>query len=175
MDSIDQHTALIIIDLQAGAKFMAKHFFKDSSDKQFETVVKKNQQLLDAFLDYQLPVYLVTINMPLINRWFSDSLLELPADSAYTALQKSGASAFKGTNLAENLRKAAIKQILLSGFTLDNAIIKTLYDAQSNNIETIIISDATIAKNAVKATKILHAHLTIDTSHLLQSLSSDQR
>jgi len=62
-------------------------------------------------------------------------------------LTKSGPSAFQNTDFDNILKQNQINKIVVTGFTTDNGIKKTVIDAERLGYLTVVVTDATIARN----------------------------
>ncbi|WP_427814570.1 isochorismatase family cysteine hydrolase (plasmid) [Enterococcus sp. 22-H-5-01] len=146
---INKDTALIVIDIQAGVKFIAKHFYKELSQNELLKIIKNNQQLVDSFQQKGLPVFIVTVAPPFFSKSlkknFTKSLLSFSKEAFQ--ITKESPSAFKKTNLESLLNANNIHSLVITGISTDNGVLKTEKAARRLGFQTAIISDATGAKN----------------------------
>ncbi len=64
-----------------------------------------------------------------------------------TAVDKDAYSAFQGTALAEQLRKAGIKRLFIGGLAVDYCVRSTVLDALHSGFEVFYLSDASRGVN----------------------------
>ncbi|MFC6180644.1 cysteine hydrolase family protein [Lactiplantibacillus daowaiensis] len=146
-----EKTALVIIDLQAGSRWLAKHLFRQAGPLDFQTLVANNQQLMTRWQAAGLPVIVVTMQPTLLSAGlqarFSRSLLQTNQLKAVTYVKKTRPSAFSNPHLLPALQAAGVQRVVVSGFTLDNGVRKTVSDAQAAGLTAVVLRDATIARS----------------------------
>lgn len=167
-------TALVVIDLQAGARFLVHHVFRRSSSEQFDQALQNNQKLITEFSFRRLPIFVIALRPrifpPRLGDRFAQSLLSF---NTAIYLQKSGPSAFATTDLAQLLRQKDIKRLIITGFTTDNGVKKTVDDAEKLDFSTIVVSDATIGRNQARQQATLkHFKCVRSTMDLLTLLNN---
>lgn len=156
---VTPQSGLMLIDIQAGSQFLIKQLFKSAGPISFATLVNRNQQLLDDFGHRGLPIFIVTVAPKVfpagLNRHFARTLL---VDHNYPNvhhLTKHHPSAFSIPDLLSLLRQTGVDHLLLSGFTTDNGVIKTLRDGEAHGLAMTLIADATVAKTPRLQDKLL--------------------
>lgn len=141
-----QKSALIIIDLQAFIKKLAKNAVPYSWDK----IIENNRALIAAFDQKNQPVYLVTVEPKILwqsaKKAFSRMILqdELDKNPRLHQLVKYGPSAFKQSDygLADELKNNSVSKIYVSGVSMSNGVLKTARDGADLGFEAMIIEDA---------------------------------
>ncbi|MDV7718541.1 isochorismatase family protein [Pediococcus ethanolidurans] len=170
-------TALVVIDLQTGSRFLARHIFKQLTSDQFKQVLLNNRKLVTQFSAQNLPIIIVTLHPKLLPKILDNRFTQplVTADLAYQ-LQKPGPSAFKHTELSTYLQQQNIKQLLVTGFTTDNGVKKTVQDAEKLGFMPIVVTDATVARNSEKQQEMLKKFKhTCSTAEVLKTFKNEQK
>ena len=153
---LGQSPALLIVDVIKG--------FTDpdcplGSDADF--VVEANRQLMDVFHAQSHPVFLTTVvydnddqasvfraRVPALNvlkrgsHWCEiDPRLSLSASD--TIIEKTHASAFHGTDLADRLRSEGIDSLVVTGLTTSGCVRASAVDGLQYNFKVVIPEEAT--------------------------------
>ncbi|OJG46112.1 hypothetical protein RV04_GL001278 [Enterococcus hermanniensis] len=112
-------------------------------------IIKNNQRLVDSFQQKGLPFFIVTVAPPFfsknLKKKFTKSLLSFSKEAFQ--ITKEGPSAFKNTNLESLLKMNGIHSLVITGISTDNGVLKTEKTAKKLGFQTVILSDATGAKN----------------------------
>jgi len=166
-------TALVVIDIQSGTHFLAKHIFKIEDD--FQKLVKSNQQLIEAFEVRKQPIFIVTVAPKVFPKWLKAKFTKsYYADITLTNgfyLTKSGPCAFQTTDFDEILKQNQINKLIVTGFTTDNGVKKTVIDAEKLGYQTEVVADATISRDSEKQEPLLKEFKNITTiTDLLEQL-----
>ena len=176
-----QNSALIIIDLQAFIKKLAKKAEPYGWDK----IIENNRALIAAFDQANQPVYLVTVEPKILwksaKEAFSRMILqdELDNNSRLHKLVKFGPSAFKQSDygLADELKKLSVSKIYVTGVSLSNGVVKTAKDGAESAFESFIIEDACAdrkLKNFQKTlTEIPKFGKVIKTKEIIEELNKN--
>lgn len=146
-----EKSALIIIDLQAAIKKLVK----SAQPNSWDTIIAKNRALIGAFDAADMPVYIVAVEPKRLfhsaAKAFGRLLLqnELDANPRLHKLIKYGPSAFTQSEygLAEKLRSAGVRRIVVTGVSLDNGVIKTAKDGADVGFDVVVVSDASAARS----------------------------
>ncbi|TRW77099.1 cysteine hydrolase family protein [Lactococcus lactis] len=141
-----QKSALIIIDLQAFIKKLAK----DAVPYGWDKIIENNRALISAFDQKNQPVYIVTVEPKILwqsaKKAFSRMILqdELDKNPRLHQLVKYGPSAFKQSDygLADELKNNSVSKIYVSGVSMSNGVLKTAIDGADLGFEAMIIEDA---------------------------------
>ncbi len=153
-------TALVIIDLQKGIAAMGRSLAPYSG----ESVVKNAASIADAFRKDNMPVFLVHVvasekdrlNVAVDeNPWASmgaarsadwaDFVAELGPKENDVIITKKQWGAFYGTDLELQLRRRAIKTIVLCGISTTHGVESTARFAYEYGFEQIFAEDAMTA------------------------------
>ncbi|MGO2417367.1 MAG: isochorismatase family cysteine hydrolase [Lactococcus cremoris] len=176
-----QNSALIIIDLQAFIKKLAKKAEPYGWDK----IIENNRALIAAFDQANQPVYLVTVEPKILwksaKEAFSRMILqdELDNNSRLHKLVKFGPSAFKQSDygLADELKKLSVSKIYVTGVSLSNGVVKTAKDGAESAFESFIIENACAdrkLKNFQKTlTEIPKFGKVIKTKEIIEELNKN--
>ena len=125
------------------------------------SVVEANRQLMDVFHAQSLPVFLTTVvydnddqasvfraRVPALNvlergsHWCEIDP-RLPLASSDTIIEKTHASAFHGTNVADQLRSAGIDSLVVTGLTTSGCVRASAVDGLQHNFKVVIPEEAT--------------------------------
>lgn len=147
LSSLDQHTALIVIDLQAGT-------VANPTAHPTEEVVARSAELLSAFRRQALPVVLATMSgTPAGRTEYSDGprdfppsgkqlLPELHQQPQDLTLTRQSWSAFAGSDLAALLRERGVTQVVLAGMATSFGVESTARDAYDLGFSVALVLDA---------------------------------
>ena len=153
---LGQSPALLIVDVIKG--------FTDPDcplGSEAASVVEANRQLMEVFHAQRLPVFLTTVvydnddqasvfraRVPALNvlergsHWCEiDS--RLPLSSPDTIIEKTHASAFHGTNLADQLQSIGIDSLVVTGLTTSGCVRASAVDGLQHNLKVVIPEEAT--------------------------------
>jgi maleamate amidohydrolase len=153
---LGQSPALLIVDVIKG--------FTDPDcplGSEATLVVEANCQLMDMFHSNHWPVYLTTVvydnddqasvfraRVPALNvlkrgsHW-CDIDPRLPLSSSDTIIEKTHASAFHGTNLADQLRNEGIDSLVVTGLTTSGCVRASAVDGLQHNFKVVVPEEAT--------------------------------
>lgn len=110
MTNEQSKTALVVIDVQAGTNFLAKHVFKIEDD--FQKLVISNRQLIETFEARKQPIFIMTVAPKAFPKWLKAKFTKsYYGDQSLTNgfyLTKSGPSAFQNTGLEAILRQTTL-------------------------------------------------------------------
>ena len=153
---LGQSPALLIVDVIKG--------FTDPDcplGSEADSVVEANRQLMDVFHAQSHPVFLTTVvyenddqasvfraRVPALNvlkrgsHWCEiDPRLSL--SSSDTIIEKTHASAFHGTDLADQLRSQGIDSLVVTGLTTSGCVRASAVDGLQHNFKVVIPEEAT--------------------------------
>lgn len=144
-------TALIILDVQAGSRWLSKYIFRGAVPDSYEQIVTRDQEIADAFMKKGWPIFVVTsrpafLPAPLGDR-FAFSLVNVKQAANVFKLDKTRPDAFKNTDLMTLLKRQQIKKTVIIGCTIDNTVTKTVKTAETNGLATLVIADASAARS----------------------------
>ena len=124
------------------------------------SVVEANRQLMDVFHTMSLPVFLTTVvydnddqasvfraRVPALNvlargsHWCEIDP-RLPLSSSDTIIEKTHASAFHGTNLADQLQSIGIDSLVVTGLTTSGCVRASAVDGLQYNFKVIVPEEA---------------------------------
>ena len=153
---LGESPALLVVDVIKG--------FTDPScplGSEAASVIEANRQLMDAFHAQSLPVYLTTVvydndeqasvfraRVPALNvlsrgsHWCEIDP-GLPLSSSDTIIEKIHASAFHGTNLADQLRSEGIDSLVVTGLTTSGCVRASAVDGLQHNFKVVVPEEAT--------------------------------
>ena len=125
------------------------------------SVVEANCQLIAVFHEQNLPVYLTTVvydndvqasvfraRVPALNvlkrgsHWCEIDP-RLPLSSSDTIIEKTHASAFHGTNLADELRNEGVDSLVVTGLTTSGCVRASAVDGLQHNFKVVVPKEAT--------------------------------
>ena len=158
--SLGQKPALIVVDMIVGFTDPACDLGSDCAD-----VVQANQKLLAEFRARDLPVFFTTTiyrtpdeasvfrdHVPALNlltpesKWVEvDPLLERGAHEIL--IEKKLASAFFGTDLADNLTSLGVDSLVVSGLTTSGCVRATALDGLQHNYPVFVPREAVGDRN----------------------------
>ena len=152
---LGQSPALLIVDMIKG--------FTDPDcplGSEADSVVEANRQLMDVFHAQSLPVFLTTVvydnddqasvfraRVPALNvlargsHWCEIDP-RLPLSSSDTIIEKTHASAFHGTNLADQLQSTGIDSLVVTGLTTSGCVRASAVDGLQYNFKVIVPEEA---------------------------------
>ena len=145
MASIDQRTALMVIDLQCG---LAGLPFADP----FDAVVKRSAALADAFRSAFLPVVLVNTDgaapgrrdrppgLPQFDGW-TELVPELQAEPSDHRITKRSPGAFTGTDIERWLRDRGVGQVVIVGVATGTGVETTARQAYEAGFNVALAVD----------------------------------
>ena len=153
---LGQSPALLIVDVIKG--------FTDPDcplGSEAASVVEANRQLMEVFHSKKRPVYLTTVvydnddqasvfraRVPALNvlsrgsHW-CDIDPRLPLSASDTIIEKTHASAFHGTDLADQLRSHGIDSLVVTGLTTSGCVRASAVDGLQHNFKVVIPEEAT--------------------------------
>ena len=153
---LGESPALLVVDVIKG--------FTDPDcplGSQADSVVEANRRLMDVFHAQSLPVFLTTVvydnddqasvfraRVPALNvlergsHWCEIDP-RLPLVSSDTIIEKTHASAFHGTNVADQLRSAGIDSLVVTGLTTSGCVRASAVDGLQHNLKVVIPEEAT--------------------------------
>ena len=155
-----ENTALIMIDLQAFTKRLAKNVAPHS----FDEVIENNKKLITAFEVANRPIYFVTVEPKFLPKKWREAFgrLELADIFANTAnahkLVKSGPSAFTKSDygLETELKSFGITELYITGISTSNGVYKTAVDGAKSGFDVVLVEDAATAPKAAAHEKIIN-------------------
>jgi len=125
------------------------------------SVVEANRQLMDVFHTESLPVFLTTVvydnddqasvfraRVPALNvlsrgsHW-CDIDPRLPLSASDTIIEKTHASAFHGTDLADQLQSIGIDSLVVTGLTTSGCVRASAVDGLQHNFKVVVPEEAT--------------------------------
>lgn len=153
---LGERPALLIVDVING--------FTDPScplGSEASSVVDANRQLMERFHQQNHPVYLTTVvydsdeqapvfraRVPALNilsrgsRW-CDIDARLPLLPSDIIVEKTHASAFHETGLAEQLRTKGVDSLVVAGLTTSGCVRATAVDGLQHNFKVVVPEEAT--------------------------------
>lgn len=153
---LGESPALLVVDVIKG--------FTDPNcplGSEADLVVEANRKLMDVFHAQSLPVFLTTVvydnddqasvfraRVPALNvlergsHWCEIDR-RLPLSSPDTIIEKTHASAFHGTNLADRLQSIGIDSLVVTGLTTSGCVRASAVDGLQHNFKVIIPEEAT--------------------------------
>ena len=153
---LGQSPALIIVDVIRGFTDPDCPLGSDAT-----SVVEANRKLMDVFHSQNRPVYLTTVvydsddqasvfraRVPALNilsrgsRW-CDIDARLPLLPSDIILEKTHASAFHETGLAEQLRNNGVDSLVVAGLTTSGCVRATAVDGLQHNFKVVVPEEAT--------------------------------
>ena len=125
------------------------------------SIVEANRQLMEVFHSTKRPIYLTTVvydndeqasvfraRVPALNvlsrgsHW-CDIDPRLPLSASDTIIEKTHASAFHGTDLADQLRSQGIDSLVVTGLTTSGCVRASAVDGLQHNLKVVIPEEAT--------------------------------
>lgn len=145
--SLDQNTALIVVDLQKG--IVGSPFTSP-----VEEVVNRSRALLDAFRRHRLPVVLVNVagaapgrterprrSEPLPAGW-TDFIPELDQQPGDIVVTKRTWGAFASTDLQDRLKILGVTQVVVAGVATATGVESTARQAYEQGFNVALAVDA---------------------------------
>lgn len=129
-------------------------------------VVAANATLLEAFREHGLPVFFTTVvyhnenqarvfrqKVPVLNLLTPDSRWvkvdeRLKARSDEVLIEKHWASAFRGTDIDEQLRSAGVDSLVVTGLTTSGCVRATAVDGMQYDYRVVVAREAVGDRNA---------------------------
>jgi nicotinamidase-related amidase len=145
--ALDPHTALIVVDLQAGIASRVP-------PEIFRPLLERNQALLAAFRARGLPVVLVNVAGAAPGRneqprpasappaGWDELLPELGRQPGDICVTKRTWGAFTGTGLAERLRALGVTQVVVTGVATSIGVESTARQAHELGLNVTLAIDA---------------------------------
>jgi len=153
LTTLDQKTALVVIDLQKGiVAYPTVH--------PADEVVKCASALADAFRRHGLPVVLVTVggappgrtervrNVAQLPAGWADLVPELNRQPGDHAVTKRTWGAFTNTGLDEHLKKLGVTQVVIAGVATSIGVESTARQAHERGLNVTLAVDAMTDLNA---------------------------
>lgn len=173
--SNEQRPALVVLDMIAIAQFLGKHVFRTIDSATFDQAISRNNALISAFSAKGLPVFIMNLELTGLLKSFNGRLfrplLSNEALAAGTVLAKHGPSGFAQSELYERLTAQNINALYVTGFSTDNAVKKTVADAEQLGFEAVVVKDASLARNSeLQAQMIRDFDEVISAERLLREL-----
>lgn len=169
-----RHLGLVVIDMQAGTRYLAEHVYKQPAPVDFTTLLANNQLLIDAFTAHHLPIFIVTMRPKAFPHLFDQTLSRSLFDNVQLQvhrLEKHLPSAFSQPALVDALRAAGVKHLVVTGIAAENGVCKTVRDATRLGFPTTVIVDAILAKSQHHYQDALrHFEQINDTKTMIESL-----
>jgi nicotinamidase-related amidase len=152
LTQLDDHAALVVIDLQQG--IVAQAMVPPAAD-----IVARAAHLLAAFRAKHLPVVLVNVAGRSPSRTENKAPFAPPADwatlvpeldvqSGDILVTKHNVGAFYGTGLDRELRRRGVTQIFLCGISTSSGVEATARNAYDRGYNVVSIIDAMTETNA---------------------------
>lgn len=147
LTQIDEHAALIVIDLQKGIVAMPTVHPTDE-------IVARSAELARAFRAKGLPVVLVTVSAPAPGRTdagprtfsfppdWADLVPELEPQPTDHLVIKQRPGAFIGTSLDEYLRLCGVTQVFLTGVATSGGVEASARSAFDHGYNVVVVTDA---------------------------------
>ena len=152
---LGESPALLVVDVIKG--------FTDPDcplGSEADSVVEANRQLMDVFHAQSLPVFLTTVvydnddqasvfrarvpALTVLERGSPWCEIDprLPLSSPDTIIEKTHASAFHGTNLADQLQSIGIDSLVVTGLTTSGCVRASAVDGLQYNFKVIVPEEA---------------------------------
>ena len=157
--SMPEHTALLVIDVQAGL------FAGETAAFEADTVIARINEVAAMARKAGAPVFLIQHDgepnsnylAPFTEGWkLHPELVVRPGD---LLVRKTMCDAFYGTSLESELRARGITTLMLMGFATDFCVDSTLRNAVSMDFGIIVVADAhTTADNPVLKADLVRQH-----------------
>ena len=157
--SVSAHTAVLVIDVQAGL-FCAK-----PPPFEAEAVIARINAVSAQARQAGAPVIFIQQDgepgeedlVPFTEGWRLHPKLEVRPGEL--VIRKTTCDAFYGTPLESELRSRGVTTLLLTGFATDFCVDSTLHSAASKDFGVIVVADAhTTADNPVLKAELVRAH-----------------
>jgi len=146
--AVDRKTALIVVDLQAGAVGLP-------SAHPVDEVVQRSVTLARAFRRRGLPVVLVNVagtpggrtdagarHTGAFPENWTDLIAQLERDESDLVVTKHARSAFTGTGLTERLRGLGVTQVVVTGIATSSGVESTARTAHEEGFHVSLPVDA---------------------------------
>lgn len=157
LSTIDQKSALVLIDLQKGLRGIP------ASPYPLDEVIERAAGLAAAFRRYQLPVVLVNVNgqppgrtdsraggggAHALPEGFADLVDELGAQPDDLRVTKSSWGAFSATPLDALLRERGVTQVVIAGIATSAGVEATARSAHEHGYNVVLATDVMTDTNA---------------------------
>jgi nicotinamidase-related amidase len=157
--SVPEHTAVLVIDVQAGL------FGGESAAFEAEAVIARINEATAKAREAGAPVFFIQHDgepgsnyvEPFTDGWkLHPSLVVRPGD---VIIRKTTCDAFYGTSLESELRARGITTLVLAGYATDFCVDSTLQNAVSKDFHIIVVADAhTTSDNPVLKADLVRQH-----------------
>jgi len=157
--SVPEHTALLVIDVQAGL------FGGEPAAFEAEAVIAHINETTAKAREAGAPVFLIQHDgepgsnymEPFTDGWkLHPCLVVQPGD---LVIRKTTCDAFYGTSLESELRARGITTLVLTGYATDFCVDSTLQNAVSKDFHIIVVADAhTTSDNPVLKADVVRQH-----------------
>lgn len=148
---MEQTKALIVIDEQASAQWLANHLFKQVFPGSFGELLKRNQGMVNRFIANNQPVIIVTTRPTILPKTlqncFARTLIKTTTSKNIFSVVKTTPDTFEKTNLLAVLKQLHVTEILVSGCTINNTVTKTVATAIKHGLKATVVADACIASS----------------------------
>lgn len=167
--TLGQRPALLLVDMIKGFTDPACELGSESN-----AVVAANQRLLAAFRKHRLPIFFTTVvyysekqatvfraRVPALNvlqpgsDWVKVDERLLPAEGE-VLLEKQYASAFHRTDLLQQLQRARVDSLVVTGLTTSGCVRATAVDGLQNDFPVVVVADAVGDRNPDAHSANLH-------------------
>jgi nicotinamidase-related amidase len=175
-----ENTILVLIDLQKFIITLQKLLRKQLSPHTIDIVLANNQKLVDAAIENGIPIVFVRVMPPfigkLVKKW-GDILLPIPENNQVELLTKREPDAFSNKEMSDFMSRYNIKNMIITGVSTNNGVLKTAKTAARRGISIIAVEDAMSAASAgdhaaaIGELKTLAAVMTTD--ELLKKLKNN--
>jgi nicotinamidase-related amidase len=156
VSTLDEKTALVVIDLQKGVAAMA-------SAHPMDEVVANSARLAAAFREHGLPVVLVNATGVAPGRTqesagrargafppdFAELLPELDAQPSDLLVSKQRWGAFTGTSLHQSLQDRGVTQVVVTGVATQAGVESTARSAHELGYHVVLVTDAMTSRDTV--------------------------
>lgn len=155
VSTLDEKTALVVIDLQKGIAAMA-------TVHPMAEVVANSARLAAAFRAHGLPVVLVNATGVAPGRTqesgsgrgafpadFAELLPELDAQPSDILVSKQRWGAFTGTSLHQDLQDRGVTQVVVTGVATQAGVESTARSAHELGYHVVLVTDAMTSRDAV--------------------------
>jgi nicotinamidase-related amidase len=140
-----ENTILVLIDLQQFIITLQKLLRKQLTPHTINIVLANNQNLVDAAIENDIPIVFVRVMPPfigkLVKKW-GDILLPIPKNNQVEMLTKRGPDAFSNKAMSDLMSRYNVKNMIITGVSTDNGVLKTAKTAVQRGINIIAVEDA---------------------------------
>jgi nicotinamidase-related amidase len=146
-----ENTILVLIDLQQFIITLQKLLRKQLSPHTIDIVLTNNQKLVDSAIENDIPIVFVRV-IPsfigkLVKKW-GDTLLPIPENNQVEMLTKRKPDAFSNKEMSNFMLRYNVKNMIITGVSTDNGVLKTAKTAVQRGINIIAVEDAMSAASA---------------------------